>query len=465
MSGLFGILHVARTAILAQQTAVRVTSQNIANAETEGYTRQRADLVATPTIMTPMGALGTGVRVRDVTRLRDPLLDANYRRDSGRAAGADLQGQLLGQIEAVLNEPSTTGLSAALDAFHASWGDLSNQPTSAPIRGLVVQRGAQLATMFRSFSARLDDTLGYAEDRLTAAVNDVNRYSGQIATVTTEIIRIEAGGLTAGDLRDQRDLLIDKMSALGSVRVVDREGGDVAVFIDGAMVVEAGDSHDLSVAGSPTEVRIGSRALNFEPGTSTIGNLLEVINTQLPAIQARLDELAGGIVEQVNAIHSSGYTTGGATGVDFFDAAGTTARTIAMSATASTVVSTDTSGQSGNNRIALAMAALRDAPAKNTIAAGIAGWAAVSGNLGGLSFAEHYHSTVADLGTAVNDATNAHTVNSALAQQSEMRRASISGVSTDEELIRVMQHQQSYAAAARVVSVVDEMMQTILQLT
>ena len=102
MSGLLGILHVARSAIMAQQTAVRVASQNISNAETEGYTRTRAELVTVPAIMTPAGQLGSGVRVDNVTRLRDPLLDANFRRDSGRSASADLRFELLEQVQLVL---------------------------------------------------------------------------------------------------------------------------------------------------------------------------------------------------------------------------------------------------------------------------------------------------------------------------------------------------------------------------
>ena len=143
----------------------------------------------------------------------------------------------------------------------------------------------------------------------------------------------------------------------------------------------------------------------------------------------------------------------------------TTARTIAVSVGSANVVTTDTTGEQSNNRIALAMGALRGSPADNTVAQGIGAWAAVQNNLGGVSFAEHYAVTVVNLGTVVNGAENDSTVYSSLAGQAASRRESLSGVSTDEELVLVMQHQQAYSAAARLVTVVDEMMQTILQLT
>ena len=464
MSGLFGILHVARSAIIAQQTAVRVASQNISNAETDGYTRTRAEMVTAPSIMTPYGQLGSGVRIDNVSRLRDPLLDANFRRDSGRAASSDLRFQLLDQVQQVLGEPSEIGLSRALDAFHSAWTDLSAQPTSTPLRGLVVQRGEQLATMLNSFSDRLDETKTYARQRLELGVSDINRLAEQIAMVSGQIVQAETSGQMATDLRDHRDLLVDELSTLGSVRVLDRSPNDFSVLIDGAMVADGADHDPLTIAGPPTELRIGSRTLRFEQA-STMGDLLDVINTQIPTVQARLDTLAAGIVEQVNALHSSGYTVGGATGVNFFDPAGTTARTIAVSVASSNVVTSDVAGETSNNRVALAMGALRAKPSENTVASSFAAWTAVQNNLGGVSFAEHYAVTVVDLGTVVNGAENDASVYSTLAQQAESRRESLSGVSTDEELILVMQNQQAYSAAARLVTVVDEMMQTILQLT
>jgi flagellar hook-associated protein 1 FlgK len=420
--------------------------------------------VTAPSIYTPVGQLGSGVRVDNVTRLRDPLLDANYRRDSGRASSSELRFELLDQVQQVLGEPSDIGLSRALDLFHAAWTDLQSQPTSTPLRGLVVQRGEQLSDMMHSFSDRLDETKAYANQRLDLAISDVNRLAEQISKVNNKIVESETNGQMANDLRDQRDLLIDELATLGAVRVLDRSPTDFSVLVDGAMVVDGADWNPLSLNGPPTQVRIGSRALSFD-GPSTMGDLIDVINIHIPDVQARLDTLAGGIVAQVNAIHSSGYTAGGATGVNFFDPAGTTARTIGVTVSAVNVVTSDVAGEQSNNRVALAMGALRGSPADNAVAAGFAAWSAVQNNLGGVSFAEHYAVTVVSLGTVVNGAENDSTVYSSLARQAASRRESLSGVSTDEELILVMQHQQAYSAAARMVTVVDEMMQTILQLT
>jgi flagellar hook-associated protein 1 len=464
MGSLFAILQVARSAVVAQQTAVRVASQNIANAEVEGYTRQRAALTTSYTVALPLGVLGNGVQVDHIARVRDQLQDATYRQSVGRAAATEIRHQLLDGIQQVFGEPSDAGLAVSLDAFHSAWADLANQPGNSAARSIVYHRGQHLANTFRSFSARLDDNESFARMRLVEVVDHVNRLGRQIAAANEEIVRAEAGGGMAPDLRDKRDLLIDSLAKLGSVRLVEREVGGSAVYIDGAKLVDGADTTELTLSGSPPQVRTGSRVLTFEGRSSALGELVETLSVHVPATRQRLDTLASALVEQVNALHSSGYTLAGTTGVNFFDPAGVTANSINVTVPSSNIVSSDRAGESGNNNIAAALAALKDAPGHNLVAARYPAWAAVQNNLSGLSFAEHYRTTVVEIGTLVNDAESYRTIASTLASQAHLQRASVSGVSTDEELILVMQHQQAYAAAARVISVVDEMIRTIIDL-
>src|SRR5687768_12477510 len=134
MSTMANILSTARMAIFAHQTAMQVTSHNIANAETPGYSRQRAQLTeATPQVM-PFGNLGTGVRITDVAQIRDTLLDASFRRESANAAGFGLRRDLLGQLEGIFAEPGDRGFATTLDAFWNAWSDLANTPTSSTAR-------------------------------------------------------------------------------------------------------------------------------------------------------------------------------------------------------------------------------------------------------------------------------------------------------------------------------------------
>ncbi|MEX2570662.1 MAG: flagellar hook-associated protein FlgK [Gemmatimonadota bacterium] len=463
MSSIGGILNIARSAIHAHQTAVRVSSQNISNAQTEGYSRQRVQFVDSTPDITPIGRLGTGVRIHDISRVRDTLLDISYRREAGRSASFDLRQDLLGRVEQVLGEPSETGLDSAMDAFFSSWSDVSNNPTDDTARLLVVQRGEQVAAKLQGFTARLDELVQNTRQRLTTSVQEVNRLTEQVASINGLIVQEEAGGTTASDLRDQRDRLVDSLSSLASVRVVERENGKIAVMVENATVVDGAEWKELTATGEPPEVSLGSMTLRMAEEGSAIGELVAMLQDRIPAVQQRLDDLAEGLVIQTNALHNAGFLPDGTPGTDFFDPAATTARDIEVVATAATVAASDAAGEPDNNRIALAMAAMRSSPARNEIAQGI--WTVAEADvLGGLSASEHYRATVADLAVETRVAKDSADVYETLSSQLELRRQSVSGVSTDEELIRVMQHQQAYTAAARLVTVVDEMVQTILDM-
>ncbi|MEX2584022.1 MAG: flagellar hook-associated protein FlgK [Gemmatimonadota bacterium] len=463
MSTLGSILNIARSAIHTHQTAVRVASQNISNAQTEGYSRQRVQLVDTQPDITPLGRLGTGVRIHDISRVRDTLLDTSFRREAGRSASFGMRQELLGRVEEILDEPSDTGLAASLDAFFSSWSDVASRPTDDTARRLVVQRGQQVASNLSGFSERLDELVQSTRGRLTTTVSEVNRLAEQIASVNGLIVREEASGLTASDLRDQRDRLIDSLSQLTSVRTSERDNGSLAVLVENALIVEGTDWKSLAATGEPPVVTLGSATLNVATEGSVLGELVTTLQTRIPGVQQRLDDLAEGLVVQTNALHRAGFLPDGTAGGDFFDPAATTARQINVVATGATIAASDDATQPGNNRIALAMTAMRGDPADNDI--GIAIWtAAEAGILGDVSAGEHYRATVSELAVETRKAEDSASVYEALASQLDLRRQSVSGVSTDEELIRVMQHQQAYTAAARMVTVVDEMLQTVLDM-
>jgi flagellar hook-associated protein 1 FlgK len=150
------VLGTARSALAAQQLAIETAGHNIANAQTEGYSRQRVELAPASAQRWLYGSVGTGVAVTDVRRARDVLLDGAVRRETGGDAAASARRELLGAVEEVLGEPSDTGLANALDAFWSSWSELATSPTSAAARSVVVQRASAAASTLNGFDARLD---------------------------------------------------------------------------------------------------------------------------------------------------------------------------------------------------------------------------------------------------------------------------------------------------------------------
>ena len=479
------ILSIARRAISAHQAAMQTVSQNIANAEVEGYSRQRAQISASAPQRFSFYSIGTGVQVDGISRMRDQLLDASYRRESGSRESFSMRSDLLQEVEAVLGEPSDTGLANMLDEFWNSWSDLSNNPGNAAVQTVVRQRGQQVAYTLNSYVTRVDDVSNRSRDRLSGAVSEINTITAQFAELNRQITAAESGGQEAPDLRDTRDRLGDELAQLAGVRVEPQKNGSVAVYLGTLMLVDANNAR-------PIEVRTGAAlGIGFvgDPNPvlnigGQVGQILAFVNVDVPKLKVSLDAFAKGFVNGVNEYHASGWTAAGdalggsnwipangPTGsrVNFFDASFTTAGTIRLSSAvesnAAVIASGDVQNAPGNNSVALAIGALRDDAGMAALQTRMgAGFATQIGFTTGVSYGDFYGQTVSVVGVDVADAKRQFTVYDTLTQQADLRRTSVSGVSVDEELTLLMRHQQAYTAATRLVKVADEMAQAIINM-
>ncbi len=468
-------ISIARSAIFAQQLATQVAAHNIANAQTEGYTRQDVHTTANYPQITPDGIYGTGARA-DLTRARDALIDTAYRRESGRSAAYGTRNEVLSQVEAVFGEPSETGLSATMDAFWSSWSDLANDPTSDPAKAMVRQRASDVVNLVNGSSDRIGELADSLRGRIVDTVSQINGIAEQIASVNRNILASEAGGGTASDLRDQRDRLLDQLSKLGSTQVLPAREGMVQVVVDGETLVDGPTSRALdtpvfTTSGNRLTVQVtrGGDPVLFPATGSVLGELVQDLNVEISGpegVLSRLNALASGLVTTVNALHRQGWSASGealgggswngsptGSNVDFFDPTGLSADTMRLSDAVrgdyTTIAAGYTPGATSNNQLALDLAALRD----DTTTMG-----------GTRSFAGDYKDLVTGVALKISSANNSATVYDALATSAANRRESISGVSTDEELIKLTQSQQAYGAAAKVLKTADEMLQTLLNL-
>jgi flagellar hook-associated protein 1 FlgK len=512
VSGSFGgILSIARSAIRTYQVAVEVTSQNIANAQTEGYTRVRPTVGPLPPRYTPQGVLGTGVTVRDVARVRDVLLDATFRRESARAAGAEAREGILARLEDLFAEPSENGLAATLDRFYDAWSDLANSPTSSTAKSVVQQRGRQLALWFNGADTRLSQVRDETRTRLNEQVTRVNRIAEGIARLNAQIVSEEAGGVSATQTRDERDRLVDELAALAGAETIEDQRGAVAVIVAGQTLVDKGEFKALnppdfdSITGT-VRLSIGASEEPIQRVDGSVGALLRVINDDITALRTRLDTLATAVVHGTNRWHRMGWSAAGdAAGlagenydpatpaalrgsrVDFFASpAGTapgtaptvTARNIRLSALVDgdpAFVAAGIAGGTGatavpapgDNRIALGIAGMREATgapddtsAVTTDPAPLAAWPGI----GTTSPGAYWRETVGTLGLDIAAARGDREVGEVLRTQADTRRQSVAGVSIDEELIALQRYQQSFAAASRIITVVNEMTQDLLNM-
>lgn len=450
---LSSLLSIARSALVAQQRAVDTTGHNIANAQTEGYSRQRLSLAPATPLQLPFGQVGRGVTVEGIGRMRSQFLDATYRRANADLGQFGSRRDLLEQVEGVFGEPSATGLSAGIDAFFDAFDDLANTPTGKVQRELVRSTAGALTARVRDTDTRLAAIAGETVRRMESAVSDINRIATQIADLNVQVRSATTAMRDAPDVKDRRDLLLDELSKYVGVRVLEREDGTVGVLAGDALLVDAGQVSALELrslgAGAYAVGMVGSSGtLSLQGGQ--LAGLAELSSTTLPALRAQLDTLVQGIVSEVNALHRSGRNLAGVTGLDFFDPSGLTAG--AMRLSDSVLLTTDNiaagrSGGPGDNANALALAALRTG--------GVA-------SLGGQAIGQAYESLVSGLGATLRDAAQREEAQDVILTNADSQRRSVSGVSIDEELTNMIAQQNAYSAAARLVTAADEMMQAVL---
>ena len=459
-----GLLSIARSGLAASQAQISTTSQNVTNAQTPGYSRQR--LLTKPGYpeQLPQGTFGTGVIVDGVERIRNELLDVSYRRDSQNASLNEEHRDALQSVEGVLGEPSSTGLASSLEQFWSSWSDLSTNPDASSARSVVRQRGIQVAAQLNQYGNQIVDAQTVARSRLLETADRVNALSSEVADINARIVAAEAAGNQAPDMRDQRDLKVDELAALIGGTAYHQPNGSVNVNVGGDSIVDGANYKKVRVqalTSDPTKLGIalgdapsggGTTETMYQVGGQMAGTL-DAYNTIFPNALTELDGVAAALVNTTNSVHRTGFIGAAAAG-NFFDNTRTTARTIRLDSTivanVSNVAASGIANQSGDNTVALAMSRLRDTPTT------------VNGQT--VSLNEGYRNVITGNATLTNSAGGTATAARTLATQSDTRRESVKGVSIDEEMVNLMKYQQSYAAAARLITVVDQMSQTLLSI-
>jgi flagellar hook-associated protein 1 FlgK len=447
MSGIstfFGI-ETALRGLLAQQRALDVTSHNIANANTEGYTRQQAVMAASDALQITDGArlstlasLGTGVDIESYTRVRDLFLDMQFRAQNMVLGDKQATSNAMDQVEGALSEPGENGISTQLSKFWSAWADVANSPESPAARQALVDQATTLATSIQGLYSQLTTAAGQASaeyNSLIASPNgDVAAAAGEIATLNAAIKKAVSAGDHPNDLLDRRDALLDKLSKLGQVSVSD--------LGDGSINVSFGDAASPIVA--DTAVNWPQSINNAGPPPTSSGGKLGALYSlfkgggTIASLQSDLNGIAKDLADKVNAIHN----TGGATGVNFFAyTSGSEASTLAVNVTASTVA-TSASGLPGDNTLALAISRLR-----------------------GGTTDQLYSTFVTRIGSMAKDAQRQEASARALVDSVDGRRQSTSGVSMDEEMTNMIRFQRAFQASSRAMNTMDELLDTLINRT
>lgn len=458
MSINFSAFEIGRRALNANQFGISITGQNIANINTPGYSRRRAQLAEADTANIAGTSIGQGVKVTGIEAFRDNLIQSRIQTETGISGKLSAYRDSLSPVETALNSSESGGLQNAISSFFGAFRDLDANPNSLSLRAVATQRGTNMAGSFQSTRAKLDFIRTDVDGQLRSAVDQVNTLSQHIAKLNTNIKGIESSGGDASSLRDQQTELINQISDLAGVRKTQNADGSVNLTIgEGRPLVTGDRAFELQAVNTPP-LGFATLTLEGQPATIEEGKIrgfqdaIDEISSQIDT----LDNLAASVVDRINTLHASGTDLDGNAGGKFFsDTPAVTAANISLDpivkANPRLVVASALAQPGQNGTIAGEIANLMTDPTST-----------VGSQTG--SFSSIYGSMLSEMGEKLNAAENNLQTQTAIIAQATAQRDSISGVSLDEEAINLLQYQKAFEAAARFIKVADEMTQTILSL-
>ncbi len=357
MTDIYGIISIGSKALLAQQKGIYVTGNNIANVNTPGYTRQRVNLSSDVPVNSGIGPVGTGVQTLGIERIYQRFLGVQINNETQTRGNWEARRDVAERIEMIFDESNGYGLSQAMYEFWTAWQDLSNNP-SGPVERTVLIAKSQI--MAETFSKNYQDLQTIRQDidtQIEGTIDEVNLLSEKIARLNEKIIQMEAGGSTANDYRDQRELLLNELSNLIDIDTFESTAGGVTVSVgSGQPLVEGtvgyGLSTEMNAFGhfNVTWVDAVNNELDITDSITggRIKGLLDVRDLDIRNHMNRLDTLAQSIMDQVNSLHAGGYGLDGSTGNDYF-----VGEAIASGVLDSLVTITAETGGAGNLSITL----------------------------------------------------------------------------------------------------------------
>jgi len=470
MLGLFNTLNLGARAMAAQQVAVEVTGQNLANANNAAYARQRVQIQTSTPTPTGTGMEGTGVEAVSIQQVRDQLLDSQIRSESSVGGYWNSQQSALQNAQTQLNEylnidstgstsssdsTTTQGLSTQLNDLFSAFQSVATSPTDSSARISLVNAAQSLASGFNQASQNLSTLNSQLNTSVSSDVSSANQLLSDIANLNSEIAKATATGGTANDLTDSREQDLENLAKLVNIQTASNSDGTVSVSIGGQELVTGNKLTDtLATYDSGNGQLLVQTATSATPLTLSGGSIQGTIDARdgaLASLRNGLDTMASSLITQVNGIYQNGYDLDGNTGASFFT--GSDASDIAVNSALvndpSQVQAAGVANATGDNSVALQLAQL--------------GQQAIA-TLNNQTFSGAYALDVANFGNALSNAndqvTNYNSVNTMLLNQ----RDSISGVSEEEETTNLITYQKAYEASAKIISTVDEMLQTVINM-
>ncbi len=449
-------LSTATQGLLAQELELQVTNNNIANANTAGYTREIVNLSEAAPTQTGSVSVGNGVEVAGIESVRDRLLSSRIQQQTSQQSGAQAQVHALSAIQTLF--PSTgSSLAASLTSFYTSISALSSNPSDTATRQTALSSAQRVAQQFNSVAAGLSDAASSLDTTVTTDVAQINQLSAQAASLNQQVVQEAAAGQSTGAVGNQLNQVELKLASLTNISVTHGSQGDSISTGNGTPLVLDGQSYALkTTTGSTGHVQVlDATGTNITTNISSgdLGGTLQVRDTQIPALQSSLDSLANQFATSFNTAQAQGFDANGNTGTALFAIPSTVtgsaasiavANTSASAIAASSVSGTGAAGSNGN--VANLTAIENTAP------------------VSGQSVTSLSSNLIYQIGSLTQEATTESTAVQLSLTSLTDQQGSISGVSIDEESANLVRFQQAYEAAAKVIATIQSLFETTVNM-
>ena len=440
------IFETSKRSLLNHQSAINTTAKNVANVYTDGYTRRTFDLSSL--------SLGFGSMSEDsISRVKNQFLDNQIWYENQALGKESMSEMLLKQVETAFGEPEDSGLANIMTEFWNSWSSLANNPESDSARSLVRDKGVLLSNTFNRLDKNLKNLQKQTGIEIQQKVNEINQLVTQLGTINKHIDTHRSD-----DLIDQRDVLLSELASKIDIQVTENPSGTIEVLAGGHILISENYTNQLKTHMTQdsnglfhSNIKTIQGNKNIDVISGELGGLLEFHNIHISSYINSINETAVSLANEVNKVHVKGFNLTGLSGLNFFkdtiSGAGDFSLSAEILSDSSLIATSSEPDVSGDSTSAQAIVELQYDEIIN-----------------GKSVLDNYNTLIGDVGNRVQEATFVRQNQEKIVQQLQIQKSSITGVSLDEEMTQLIQFEQAYGAAAKMISTVDELMQTILSL-
>jgi flagellar hook-associated protein 1 len=448
-------LLIAVQSMLTDQGAMNVVSNNIANVNTPGYTREVANLTETPPAEYGGLQFGTGVELQSVQSVRDNVLQLRLNQETQNQGKFDTLSTGLNQVQTLFNEAAGSGLQSLLSQFFGSFQQLSADPTNAGLRQSVISAAQSLASGFNQTATALVTQQQDADQAVVQTTQQINQLTAQIAQLNGQISATSGGGQNSNTFIDQRSQLINQLSQLVDVQSITADNGSLTLTTTGGAALVVGNQNfdlqaQVNAATSFHDVYAQGTDITSSIQSGNLAADIQLRDQQIPSISSNLDTLANGLAISVNAQSAAGIDLNGNPGGNIFAPPGAVAGSalnLAVAVTDPNTIAASSDGTPGDNGNATALANLQN---QNIIS--------------GQTPINFYSGIVFQVGSAAATASSQLSGEQLLVQQLQDQVNAVSGVSLDQEAANLVLYQNAYNASARVASIVAGLFQTAINM-